>query len=59
MTYLGGCPEQVNSGGELQPGGANAVKAGLKAMFLNCEKALVKELEALSGLEFDGSTGRI
>ena len=50
--------EQITSSGELAPGAASAIKAGLKTMFLTCEKALVTELEALSGLEFDGCNQR-
>jgi len=50
---------QVGGNGRMVPGGASLLKAGMKSIFLSCEKALVTELEALSGLEFDGSTGTL
>ena len=40
-------------------GAADRLKAAVKGEFLTCEKALIRALDGLSGLEFDGSTATL
>jgi serine/threonine protein phosphatase PrpC len=40
-------------------GAADRLKAAVKGEFLKCEKALIRALDGVSGLEFDGSTATL